>query len=397
MTARLYLRPSSPQGGDNRAVPDALMVTSSFLPGRGGIESYLAQLCGDLAPRLAVLAPGKRGRDAIPTDLGYPVTGHSGSMLWPGRSALRAIEATAVARKTHKILFGTPWPLALLGPALKRRGLRYATIVHGAELILPAALPLLRRRLAQSMAEADLLLPVSDYTSASLRSIIERSGLPAPPRETLHARVDVGRFHPEVDGATVGKRLGLDPDDIVLLCFGRLVTRKGVDRAIRALPAIAARVPRAVLVVAGTGPQESRLKSLAARTEGRVIFAGRIPDEDAPALYALADVFVLPVADRFWGLEVEGLGVVLLEAAACGTPCVTGRSGGTPEAVLDGRTGFVVDATDEGQLVRAVARLLEHPEEARAMGRAGRSHVVEHFSGLNQPARLLAWLEDDIR
>jgi phosphatidylinositol alpha-1,6-mannosyltransferase len=372
------------------------MVTSSFLPGRGGIESYLAQLCTDLSPRLAVLAPATRAGKPIPGGLPYPAHGHAGSMLWPGRSVLRSIERAASTYGTTKVLFGTPWPLALLGPTLKARGMAYATIVHGAELILPAAFPGVKTRLARALAEADLLLPVSDYTSDRLRKLVQGCGHALPPLETLRARVDLERWHPEVDTAPVRKRLGLTDDDEVILCFGRLVRRKGVHRAIRALPAVSAAVPEAVLVVAGIGPQERRLKALAGRTQGRVVFAGRVPEEDAPALYALAAVFVLPVADRFGGLEVEGLGVVLLEAAACGTPCVTGRSGGTPEAVVDGRTGYVVDATNQDELVDAVVDLLRHPDRARAMGREGRAHVAQEFSS-KAPGALLAWLADDIR
>ncbi len=373
------------------------MVTSSFLPGRGGIESYLAELCSDLAPRLAVLAPRTREGMAIPSDLPYPTESHAGSMLWPTRSVLQAIREAATRHRTNKVLFGTPWPLGLLGPQLKKTGMHYAAIIHGAELTVPSAVPGLRRILGRAMAGADLLFPVSDYTSRSLARVIEKCDLPVPPRETLRARVNLQRFHPDVDVGPAAKSLGLTRDDRVVLCFGRLVRRKGVDRAIRALPSIAARVPRTVLVIAGTGPQERILKALAARTKGRVVFAGRVADANAPALYGLADIFLLPVADRLWGLEAEGLGVVLLEAAACATPCVTGRSGGTPEAVIDGRTGHVVDATKQDELVEAVVRLLEQPAEAAAMGRAGRVHVAERFSNRRLPARLLAWLEDDIR
>jgi phosphatidylinositol alpha-1,6-mannosyltransferase len=145
-------------------------------------------------------------------------------------------------------------------------------------------------------------------------------------------------------------------------------------------------------VVGGTGPDESRLRRLAARLGAPVIFAGVIPDADAPALYARADVFVLPVADRWFGLEVEGLGVALLEAEACATPCVAGRSGGTAEAVLDSETGFVIDGCDVASLTGRIAWLLDHPEKAAAMGRAGRAHVEAHFSGRVPPA-LLSWLE----
>lgn len=378
-------------------MPDALMVTSSFLPGRGGIESYLAELCSLVAPRIAVLGPRQRDGVPIPHDLGYPTHGlEDGSMLVPSKRVVRTISGLAAQHRTTKVIFGTPWPLGLLGPDLNRRGLRYVAIVHGAEMLVPAAVPGLRKRLARAMAGAELLLPVSGYTGDALRELIQSHGLPVPPIERLHARVDLDRFHPQVDTASLRSGLGLSLPDKVVLCFGRLVKRKGLDRLIAALPAINERVPEAVVVIAGTGPEQGRLEKLAQSSEGRVIVAGRVEDADAPAFYALADVFALPVADRYFGLEIEGLGVVLLEAAASGTPCVTGRSGGTPEAVIDGSTGFVVDAKDVAQLADRIAWLLEHPERAAAMGLAGREHVRKEFSALELPASLLAWLNDGL-
>ena len=378
-------------------MPDAVMVTSSFLPGRGGIESYLAELCSLVAPRIAVLGPPQRDGIPIPHDLGYPTHGYEGgSMLVPSRKVVRAISSLTARYQTTKVIFGTPWPLGLRGLDLTQRGLRYVAIVHGAELIVPASVVGLRGRLAKAMSGADLLLPVSSYTGDALRELIEAHDLPVPPIERLRARVNLDRFHPKVDTTSVRTRLGLSPEDKVVLCFGRLVKRKGVDRLIAALPAINERVPEAVVVIAGTGPEQDRLEKLAHASAGRVIVAGRVEDADAPAYYALAEVFALPVADRYFGLEIEGLGVVLLEAAASGTPCVTGRSGGTPEAVLDGSTGFVVDAKDLDQLSDRIAWLLEHPEQATEMGLAGREHVRKEFSALELPASFLAWLSDGL-
>lgn len=368
---------------------EALMVTSSFLPGRGGIESYLAELCSSLAPRLAVLAPPKRDGKTLPRDLPYPVHALPG-LPAPGRRTLRSIVDTARREKVERILFGTPWPLALLGPSLVRRGLRYAVIVHGAEFLVPAAVPGLRSYLAHSLAGAELLLPVSDFTAQRLGALVGDRG--SGRIERLRARVDPERFHPTVDGRTIRQRLGIPPGVKVILCFGRLVPRKGVDRLIEALPQVTQKVPGTTLVIAGTGPEESELKKLAAKRAGRVIFAGRVPEADAPAFYAAADVFALPVADRWFGLEIEGLGVVLLEAAATGTPCVTGRSGGTPEAVIDGVTGLVVEATRHEDLVNALVRILEDDDLARAMGRAGREHVRSSFSTAIEPQALLEWL-----
>lgn len=371
------------------------MVTSSFLPGHGGIESYLAELCELVSPRLAVLAPPERDGMKLPAGLGYPAHGYEGrSILIPSRAVVRAISDLAARYRTTKVVLGTPWPLGLLGPQLRSRGLSYVVIVHGAELLVPAAVPGLRRRLARSMAGADLLLPVSGFTGGVLRRLIEGSGHPAPPIERLHARVDLERWRPDVDTRAVRARLGLEPADKVVLCFGRLVKRKGVDRLIRVLPRVNERVPEAVVVVAGTGPELGKLEKLARATPGRVIIAGRIPDEEAPALYALANVFALPVVDRYKGLDIEGLGVVLLEAAACGTPCVTGRSGGTPEAVIDGGTGYVVDASDLEELSGRITHLLERPELARTMGLRGRAHVAKEFSASDLPEPLLAWLDN---
>jgi phosphatidylinositol alpha-1,6-mannosyltransferase len=158
------------------------------------------------------------------------------------------------------------------------------------------------------------------------------------------------------------------------------------------MPQIAEAVPKATLVVAGTGPEASKLKALANKKGARVVFTGRVAEEDAAAVYATSQVFALPVVDRWFGLEVEGLGVVLLEASACGVPCVAGRSGGTPEAVIDNETGFVLDATDRDALVEATVRLLQDRDLAARMGAAGRAHVEREFSDRSLPKPLLDWL-----
>lgn len=368
------------------------MVSSSFLPGRGGIESYLAELCSALAPRLAVLAPARRDGKSLPDDLGYPARGYRGRLFVPGPRAARATVAAAAELGTDRVLYGTPWPQVLTGPRIRKAGLRYAAIVHGAELLVPAAVPGVKAKLVRALSEAELLLPVSLFTAAKIRTLLEDAGAPVPPLAVLRARVDLDRFRPGAGREEARRRLNVAPDAPVVLCFGRMVPRKGLDRLVAALPAVAERVPGVTLVLAGTGPEEKGLRRAAARIPQRVVFTGRVPEEEAPGVYAAADVFALPVADRWLGLDTEGLGVVLLEASACEVPCVTGRSGGTPEAVVDGVTGFVVDAREEGRLTTAVVRLLADRELARRMGEAGRTHVSDEFGG-RIPSALTQWLE----
>ena len=373
-------------------MPSALMVSSSFLPGRGGIESYLAELCDELAPHLAVLAPAKRDGKSIPSGLSYPTKGYPGSMLIPTARVVRAIIEEASRQNTNRVLFGTPWPTALLGPRLKDQGLSYAVIVHGAELLVPSVIPGVKRKLATALSQAELLMSVSEFTRAKLRSFLQQSGKPVPQLEVLRARVDLDRFHPKEGSEDVKVRLGLKADQPMILHFGRLVRRKGTARLIRLMESVTEEIPNAVLVIAGTGPEERRLKRLAQKINAEIVFAGRVPEADAPAIYATADVFALPVADRWFGLDIEGLGVVLLEASASGTPAVTGRSGGTPEAIRDGETGFVVDAADKNGFVTAISRLLQDRELASRMSRSGREYVADEFSQRPLPRPLLDWL-----
>lgn len=370
----------------------ALLVTSSFLPGRGGIESYLAQLCSALSPSLAVLAPQTREGKSIPSDLAYPVTGFAPQLLIPGPQTLRLIEATAARHSTRHILFGTPWPLALLGPTLRKRGYSYATVVHGAETTVPGAIPNLGRLVAASLAHADLLLPVSHYTGNRVRTLLDKYKQPHPAFERLPARVDLGRFQPHIDTRQVRDELGLRDSNKLVLSFGRLARRKGAHRLIEAWPAIAAAVPEAALVIAGTGPRAGYLRRLARTDDVSAIFPGRVGEPHVPALYASASVFAFPVVDRWFGLEGEGLGIVLVEAQASEVPCVTGRSGGTPEAVIDGETGFVVEGTDGDALTEKITCLLQDDSLARRFGRAGRRHVAANFSDRSLPKAFLQWL-----
>ncbi|MDP9224028.1 MAG: glycosyltransferase family 4 protein [Actinomycetota bacterium] len=312
-------------------------------------------------------------------------------MLLPSRRVLEAIERTCRSHHTNKVLLGTPWPLLLLGPNLRRRGLRYSVIAHGAELIAPGATPGVSRRVSAALAGADLILPVSHHTAEKVGALLIKHGRSLPRIEVLRPRVDLTRFHPGVSTAALRKRLNIRDGTPVILSFGRLVPRKGNDRLLAAMREVRERIPSAVLVIAGIGPEERKLRHLA-RADHGVIFTGRVRDVEAPALYATADVFALPVADRWFGLEMEGLGVVLLEAAAAGTPCVTGRSGGTPEAVLDAVTGFVIDAREGAQLVEKITWLLENPTHADQMGIWGRVHVEREFSGASLPLPLLEWL-----
>jgi phosphatidylinositol alpha-1,6-mannosyltransferase len=174
----------------------------------------------------------------------------------------------------------------------------------------------------------------------------------------------------------------------------RLVARKGQDSLIAALPEIRRQVPGAALLLVGDGPYGDRLRRLAADLDvaEHVVFTGPVRWDELPAHHAVGDVFALPCRTRGRGLDVEGLGIVLLEAAAAGLPVVAGRSGGAPETVRPGQTGEVVDGRDVTELADTLAGLLSDPDRAQEMGAAGRDWMSREWQWSASARRLARFL-----
>jgi phosphatidylinositol alpha-1,6-mannosyltransferase len=191
--------------------------------------------------------------------------------------------------------------------------------------------------------------------------------------------VDSEMFRPGAGGTAVRKRLGIGQDVPVVLCVSRMVPRKGQDTLIQAWPAVLARLsardvrPLPALVLVGDGPYAGRLRDLAGknRVSDSVIFTGPVPWEDLPAYYDAGTIFAMPCRTRRGGLDVEGLGIVYLEASATGLPVIGGDSGGAPDAILPGETGYVVGGRDVAALTARLTELLSDPDAAAAMGDKG--------------------------
>uniref|UniRef100_UPI00047704F7 glycosyltransferase family 4 protein n=1 Tax=Nocardiopsis lucentensis TaxID=53441 RepID=UPI00047704F7 len=202
--------------------------------------------------------------------------------------------------------------------------------------------------------------------------------------------VDTERFRPGAGGEEVRARHGLGGRPVVV-CVSRLVRRKGQDTLLRAWPRVLADVPDAALLVVGDGPDAERLRS-AARGMDSVVLTGAVPAEELPAHYDAGDVFAMPCRTRRGGLDVEGLGIVYLEASSTGLPVVAGDSGGAPDAVLADETGYVVDGSLPGPTARALIRLLRDPDRAARMGARGREWVSREWSWDRVSQRLDALL-----
>ncbi|MFE3069752.1 glycosyltransferase family 4 protein [Streptomyces sp. NPDC059247] len=363
-----------------------LIVTNDFPPRPGGIQAFLHNMALRLDPeRIVVYASTwKHGREgteataAFDAEQPFTVVRDRTTMLLPTPRV--TARATALLREHDcgSVWFGAAAPLGLMGPALRKAGARrLVATTHGHEAGW-AQLPGSRRLLRRIGEGTDTLTYLGEYTRSRIAGALTPAA--AARMTQLPPGVDEKTFHPGSGGAGVRAALGLT-DRPVVVCVSRLVPRKGQDTLIRAMPLILREVPDAVLLIVGGGPYEKDLHRLAAETgvAGSVRFTGAVPWSELPAHYGAGDVFAMPCRTRRGGLDVEGLGIVYLEASATGLPVVAGDSGGAPDAVLDGETGWVVRGGSPEDSADRITTLLLDPELRARMGERGRAWVEEKW------------------
>jgi phosphatidyl-myo-inositol dimannoside synthase len=350
-------------------VPGLGIVTNDFPPQPGGIQQYLGSLVAAYPGEVTVLAPA-----GGPADTPATVIRRRGRFLWPTPRVVDWVAAELGNAGVDAVLFGAPWPLAAMTDRLRRRlDLPIGVIGHGAEVTFPAAVPGVRPALRRSLEAPDVRFAVSRYTAGRIERLTCRQA------HHLGAGVDLDRFHPPPPAANPVPVIG---------CVSRFVPRKGQHLLLDAAAELAGEGHRLDIVVAGKGRMESALRRRAARLRVPVRFFVDAPWDQLPAIYGMLDVFAMPCTSRWFGLEVEGLGLVFLEAAACGLPVVAGDSGGSSETVEDGDTGFVV--RNRTGLVDALRTLVTDPEQRLRMGAAGRARVEAAFTWPAVVERLLA-------
>jgi len=371
-------------------VPRTLIVTNDFPPRRGGIQSFVHALATRLpAGTVTVYAPAWKDAAEFDARQPFPVIRHPTSLMLPGPGVSRRAAAIAREHGCDTVLFGAAAPLGLITPALRKAGVtRAVALTHGHEAgwaALPGASGLLRR----IGDEVDVVTYLGEY----VRVRLARALSPAAQRRMVRLApgVDVTFFRPGAGGAGVRERLRLAGRPVVT-CVSRMVPRKGQDTLIEAWPQVRSQVSDAALLLVGDGPYTSRLRRLAERrgVGDAVIFTGPVPWPELPGYYDAADVFAMPCRTRRAGLDVEGLGIVYLEASATGLPVIGGDSGGAPDAILDGETGYVVHDT-AGTAARII-ELLGDPARARAMGEKGQAWVEREWREELPAARLAAIL-----
>lgn len=364
-----------------------LLVTNDFPPRPGGIQSFVHNLAVRQPPgSLVVYASTWRGAEAFDARQPFEVVRERTGVLLPTPAVARRAAELARTHGCDSVWFGAAAPLGLLAAGLRRRAgiSRAVALTHGHEVGW-AALPVARTALRRIGRYVDVTTYLGEYTRVRLERVLR--GYTELRR--LTPGVDVDTYHPKVDGDEIRRRYRLS-DRPVVVCVSRLVPRKGQDALIRVLPRLRQRVPGVALLVVGGGPYRKTLHRLAHQmgVADDVVFTGSVPAEELPAHYAAGDVYAMPCRTRNRGLDVEGLGIVYLEASATGLPVVAGDSGGAPDAVRQGETGYVVNGRDLAAITDRLATLLTDRELARRMGAAGRAWVEREWRWDTQADRL---------
>lgn len=356
-----------------------LLVTNDYPPKTGGIQVYLHELWRRLEPGRAVVVTASSHPDAPAFDASSEVVVErvaARTLILPTPRVLAVIEDAIERHQPDLVLLDPAWPLGLLGPRLSRP---YGVVLHGAEVTLPARVPVVASSLRHVLRHAEVAICAGTYPEAEAR---RNAAEWMPPTLLVPPGVDTERFVP-LDPSrrdAVRERMGLSATSLLVSSYSRLVPRKGMDTLIRASALLAPQFPQLQVAIGGSGRDRARLERLARKWAAPVVFLGRVDDDDLSPWLGASDLMVMACRSRWAGLEQEGFGIVFLEAGASGVAQVAGRSGGSDEAVHQGLTGLVVPAPRRAaDVARDVARLLENDDLRREFGHNARTLALEQF------------------
>jgi phosphatidylinositol alpha-1,6-mannosyltransferase len=362
--------------GHGEAVTMALVVTNDFPPNRGGIQRMMSLLAQELAvreERVVVVAPQVAGSAAYDAGQRFRVSRYLNKNRLVSTLAMTAHVLIARLRMRRDALtVASMWFPGGLAACVVPRALRgrLAILAHGTE-IAPSRGGLRRRLMRMIFGQADVIIANSGFT----RDLLVKAGI----------RDNITIVYPGIDAVPIEPARAGVP---TILSVGRLIARKGFDTTIMALPAILERYPSVRYEIVGSGPQRAELEGLANRLGVRdhVVFLGSVDDEAMRDAYARAWIFMLPV--RAVGNDVEGFGLVYLEAALAALPSIGGRGSGAEDAIVAGETGLLVDGTLAPDVVAATLSLLDDPQRAQQMGTRGRERVLADFNWQRSAADL---------
>jgi phosphatidylinositol alpha-1,6-mannosyltransferase len=361
----------------------SLLISCDYFPPEiGGISQLMNGITSALGPKYVCCLTGQRA-DTKKDRLDAGVRVYRRPAIFNAK--WRALRGAAWAATIAEIMVRERPQVTQLSTAgegergirlRKWFGLPFVIYAHGNEVL--NAMQKGAHSLKVTLQAADRVLAVSQYTA----NLVQKLGIPPERIEIVHPGCDIKQFRPLSPSLDLKQKLlNRGPKEKVILTVGNLVPRKGHDMVIRALRRLREAVLEVTYLIVGEGPCRVALEKLTRQlgVHDRVVFAGRVPTEELPQIYAISDVFVMPSLERVDECDVEGFGIVFLEASACAKPVVGSRSGGIPDAVREGITGLLVNGEDPDEIAAALARILSDHDLAVRFGQQGREWISKNF------------------
>ena len=371
-------------------VSHTLFITNDFPPRPGGIQTFVYELVRQFpSSDVTVISSTWDGADQFDQSHNFEVVRSNTKVLLPTRETLSLARKIIVAKNVKTVIFGAAAPLALLAKPLRALGVeRIIAFTHGHEGGW-AKTPVTKQALRKIGNDVDVLTYLTQYTKAEISKGLSSDAV-AKMRQLLPA-VDPQFFNPgnQVAGNILREQVGFAGRPTIV-SVSRLMARKGHDELIKAMPELKKLIPGIALLIVGEGSYRNNLENLIIKLdlELDVHLTGKVPYLELPAWYGAGDVFAMPCRTRKAGWDVEGLGIVYLEASATGLPVIAGDSGGAPEAVAEGKSGFVVGGTDQKALIEKIHLLFKDEKKRKEMGEFGRRWILDNWTWEKPFARL---------
>ena len=366
-----------------KTIEKILCITNDFGPRAGGIETFVMGLI-ERAPKGSIIVYTSAQGDTTSYDQGWlrdfgvEVIRDSSKILLPSPWVARRVKKVIARYSIKQVFFGAAAPLGVMARGLRKKGVvNIVALTHGHEVWWAKLWPF-SSAISFIARNVDHLTYLGEFTKNEISKALS-------PKEKMKLikiapGINTDHFAPIPSSAQLRKDLGL-ADKKVIVSVGRLVHRKGQDILIQSMPEVLAKHPTAHILMVGEGPYRKELTKMVSELNliDAVTFIGRIQYKELPRYICAGDIFVMPSRSRLAGLEVEGLGIVYLEASSCGLPVIAGRSGGAPDAVEEGVSGFSVDGTSAPEVSKAIIKMFDDPVKAKEMGQAGRRWIIEKW------------------
>lgn len=340
-----------------------LLITLEFPPDKGGVANYLAGICGELKD-VVVLKP-KQFR-----------------FFWPKwiKTIIQVLQIKH-SQKIDMIMLSHILPVGYVALIFKKFfNIPYIVFTHGMDVLVPQTSGWKKFWLKNILKNANFVVANSEFTQSAILNLIGDTENKKTKTEIIYPCPN-----PNIKILEFPKKLS---DKKIILSVGRLVERKGFDKVIEAMPEILKEAPNLVYMIIGDGHYKEKLLELKEKNKlgNNVVFISGVNDKELHVYYGMSDIFIMP-ARKIDG-DVEGFGIVYLEAALFGKPSIAGCDGGSPEAVLDNETGFIVDGNNVDEISKSIIKLLKDEDLRKRMGEAARKRVLDEFRWEKQVGKL---------